>query len=174
MLKNPQTYASLKSEIDEFDREGKLSNPISYAEANKMPYLQAVMKEAMRMHPAVGISMPRYVPPKGAEIDGRWYPGGTVVGVNAWVIHRNKEVFGEDADRFRPERWLEDDSKAKVMARNMYQVSSQPRPSICISTDEFPTLVRSRQPCLYRKEHFFAGDDEINSTAVADVRHQAR
>ncbi|KAN0112173.1 cytochrome P450 [Hyaloscypha variabilis] len=121
MLKNPQTYASLKSEIDEFDREGKLSNPISYAEANKMPYLQAVMKEAMRMHPAVGISMPRYVPPKGAEIDGRWYPGGTVVGVNAWVIHRNKEVFGEDADRFRPERWLEDDSKAKVMARNMYQ-----------------------------------------------------
>jgi len=89
-----------------------------------MPYLQAVMKEAMRMHPAVGVSMPRYVPSGGAEIDGRWYPAGTVVGVNAWVIHRNKEVFGEDADAFRPERWLESDSKAKEMARNMYQVSS--------------------------------------------------
>ena len=125
LLKNPASYAKLQSEIDDFDREGKFSNPISYAEANKMPYLQAVMKEAMRMHPAVGISMPRYVPSGGAEIDGRWYPAGTVVGVNAWVIHRNKEVFGEDADAFRPERWLESDSKAKEMARNMYQVSSQ-------------------------------------------------
>jgi cytochrome P450 len=113
LLKNPASYAKLQSEIDDFDREGKFS-----------PYLQAVMKEAMRMHPAVGISMPRYVPSGGAEIDGRWYPAGTVVGVNAWVIHRNKEVFGEDADAFRPERWLESDSKAKEMARNMYQVSS--------------------------------------------------
>ena len=88
-----------------------------------MPYLQAVMKEAMRMHPAVGISMPRYVPSGGAEIGGRYYPEGTVVGVNAWVIHRDREVFGEDADVFRPERWLEGDSKE--MARNMYQVRSQ-------------------------------------------------
>jgi cytochrome P450 len=125
LLKNPASYAKLQSEIDDFDREGKFSNPIAYAEANKMPYLQAVMKKAMRMHPAVGISMPRYVPSGGAEIDGRWYPAGTVVGVNAWVIHRNKEVFGEDADAFRPERWLEDDSKAKEMARNMYQVSRE-------------------------------------------------
>ena len=31
----------------------------------------------------------------------------TVVGTSAWVIHRNREIYGEDADEFRPERWLE-------------------------------------------------------------------
>lgn len=52
----------------------------------------------MRLHPAVEISMPRYVLKEGAEIDGKWYPAGTVVGVNTWVVHHDKGVFGEDAD----------------------------------------------------------------------------
>lgn len=30
----------------------------------------------------------------------------TVIGTNPWVIHRDKEIFGEDVDAFRPERWL--------------------------------------------------------------------
>lgn len=121
LLKNPKAYAALVSEIDTKDREGQLSDPISYAEAKGMPYLQAVMKEAMRLHPALGIGMPRSVPEGGAEIDGRWYPAGTVVGINAWVVHQDQAVFGKDADIFRPERWLESDSK--IMERNMYQVS---------------------------------------------------
>jgi cytochrome P450 len=88
--------------------------------AKDMPYLQAVMKEAMRLHPAVGIPMSRYVPKGGAEIDGHWYPTGTVVGINAWVVHHDNGVFGEDADIFRPERWLEGDTR--IMERTMYQV----------------------------------------------------
>ncbi len=41
-------------------------------------------------------------------IDGEkmFIPGGTNVGYCAWGIHRNKEIFGVDADMFRPERWL--------------------------------------------------------------------
>jgi cytochrome P450 len=34
---------------------------------------------------------------------------GTIVGVNPWVMHRDQEVFGEDVETFRPERWLERD-----------------------------------------------------------------
>jgi cytochrome P450 len=33
----------------------------------------------------------------------------TVVGINPWVLHRNQDVFGEDVDEFKPERWLGDD-----------------------------------------------------------------
>jgi cytochrome P450 len=84
LLKNHRTYATLQAEIDAKDRGGKLSNPITFADTKDMPYLQAVMKEGMRLHPAVGIPMPRYVPKGGAEIDGKWFPAGTVVGINAW------------------------------------------------------------------------------------------
>lgn len=34
----------------------------------------------------------------------------TAVGVNPWVVHRDKEVFGDDAESFRPDRWLKNDS----------------------------------------------------------------
>jgi cytochrome P450 len=39
---------------------------------------------------------------------GSWLiPGETIVGINPVVLHRNQEIFGYDAERFRPERWLE-------------------------------------------------------------------
>lgn len=50
------------------------------------------------------------MPPGGTSIAGRYIPAGKVVGVNAWVAHRNHEVYGEDADDFRPERWLKEDT----------------------------------------------------------------
>jgi cytochrome P450 len=109
------------AEIDEATDSGNLSVPVSYSDGIKLQYLQAVIKEAMRLHPAVGVLMPRYVPKGGAEIDGRWFPGGTKVGVNAWVVHMDRGVFGADADIFRPERFLEKEGKARE--RNLMHVS---------------------------------------------------
>lgn len=37
---------------------------------------------------------------------GDYLPGGTIVGMNPYVTNRNKSIYGEDADMFRPERWL--------------------------------------------------------------------
>ena len=51
-------------------------------------------------------------------------PGGTTVGVNAWVIHRNTEIFGKDIDVFRPERWLEaEGGQLEAMKKNLFSVS---------------------------------------------------
>lgn len=50
-------------EIDNADSQGLLSQLISYKEATaSLPYLGAVVKEAMRLHPSVGFLMERYVP----------------------------------------------------------------------------------------------------------------
>lgn len=47
------------------------------------------------------------------------------MGVSAWVIHRNKGIYGEDVDVFRPERWLdEDEEKVKTMNRFLSQFGS--------------------------------------------------
>lgn len=54
--------------------------------------------------------MPRtVVSPDGAVLAGKHFPAGTSVGINPWVAHRNKSVFGEDAEKFNPERWLSGD-----------------------------------------------------------------
>jgi cytochrome P450 len=124
ILKVPSFYNKICAEIDAANSAGRLSDMISYQEAQQLPYFQAALKEAMRVRPAVGLNITRHVPASGAEIDGQWYPGDTRVALNAWVLHQDKSVFGEDADVYRPERWLEGgEAKAKAMDRHMYQVS---------------------------------------------------
>lgn len=96
---------------------------IEYVQALDLSYFQACLKEAMRLRPAVGLNITRHVPKDGAELDGVFLTGDTRVAVNGWVLHRDKEIFGKDADVFRPERWLEDEEIAKKMDRFMFQVS---------------------------------------------------
>ncbi|KAL9113808.1 MAG: hypothetical protein Q9187_007568, partial [Circinaria calcarea] len=115
-LKNPQVQRRLCNDL----AIAKLTLPISYDSTQKLPYLDAVIRESMRMHPSVGLPLERTVPPEGLKLpDGRFIPAGTAVGMNAWVIHQNKEVFGENAESFVPERWLqyEHESETSFQAR---------------------------------------------------------
>ena len=116
LLRYPRTLRKLKAEIREFTERGWLSARPTFAESQKMPYFQAAMKEALRMHAATGLPMWRVVPAEGGGtvIADRFFPAGTVVGINTWTAHRNREVFGDDADEFRPERWLEAEEEAKL------------------------------------------------------------
>jgi cytochrome P450 len=116
ILKNPQVYARLKEEIDQADAQGKLSESVTLAESNNLPYLVAVTKEGMRIHPSVQLCMPRITPPSGATICGEYFPPGVTVGCNPYIINRDRGVFGEDSDVFRPERWL-DENRAKEMEK---------------------------------------------------------
>ena len=121
VLYDPRVHSTLISEIVSASKSGNLSQRVTWAEAQQLPYFQASLKEAMRVRPAVGVNITRLIPQGGAEIDGTWLPGGTSVAVNGWVLHRDKKVFGEDADDFRPERWLEDEENSKKMERYMFQ-----------------------------------------------------
>lgn len=107
LLRNPRCLSRLRAEIDEMDKRGELSKIVTFAESQKMPYMQACLKEAMRMHPAVGLLLERIVPEGGIAIAGYHIPNGTVIGANPWVVTRDRKIYGEDADDFRPERWLD-------------------------------------------------------------------
>ena len=76
LLKNPRCLSKLMDEIETQKRQGKLSDPVKVDEANEMPYLQACMYEALRLHPAVGMSLPRVVPKEGTMINDCFLPGG--------------------------------------------------------------------------------------------------
>ncbi|KAF6229049.1 hypothetical protein HO133_007163 [Letharia lupina] len=102
LLKNPE----LVEDIDTQTKEVKLTKPITLEQTNHMPYLQACLYEGLRLHPAVGMSLPRVTPRGGVEIDGHFIPEGTVIEANPWVVCRNTEIFGDDVEAFRPKRWL--------------------------------------------------------------------
>ena len=124
LLKNPECYSRLQREVDEnFPAFGvkALEDPVDYTKAQKLLYLHACLQETFRIHPATGFNNERVVDPQGAIICGERIPGGTIVSCSSWVLHRNKEIFGEDVDSYRPERWLGDSEDVKEMNRAMFQ-----------------------------------------------------
>ncbi|KAI3319510.1 cytochrome P450 [Xylariaceae sp. AK1471] len=131
LLKHQQCLRRLRDEISEFQEQGKLSNSFKFKETQQMPYLQAVIKEALRIHPATGLPLERVVPKGGATISGRFFPGDTIVGINSWVIHRDPQIFGRDADLFNPERWLTGD-KARIALMNRHWMPFGLGSRVCI------------------------------------------
>ena len=72
-----------------------------------MPYLQAVIKEGLRMWPPIVHLAAKTVPRGGDTFKGIFLPEGTRVSQCLWGLMRRKDIWGPDADAFRPERWLE-------------------------------------------------------------------
>ena len=121
LLRNHRCYQKLMQELNEAVGEGRLADcptgTVTWAESQQLPYLDACIKEAFRMHPAAGLPLERITPPQGIDIDGTFVPGGTIVGCNAWVIHKREDVFGAQIDSYVPERWL-DAGKEQLMEMN--------------------------------------------------------
>ncbi|PSN66765.1 cytochrome P450 [Corynespora cassiicola Philippines] len=110
LASNHRAMTKLRKEIDEAESEGRISHPISNAQAKKLPYLQAVIKEGLRIHPPFTGLVMKEVPPQGDTIEGQFVPGGTKVGLSLWAMMRDP-MFGEDVEVFRPERWIEADGE---------------------------------------------------------------
>ncbi|OAA38812.1 Cytochrome P450 [Metarhizium rileyi] len=101
--KCPEAQRKLHAEL----REANLGLPAKWKDISRLPYLDAVIREAARVNPAVGLMFEREVPAAGFQLpDGRFIPAGTNVGINPTVVTRDARVFGQDVDRFVPERWL--------------------------------------------------------------------
>ncbi|KAI6783989.1 uncharacterized protein J7T54_004535 [Emericellopsis cladophorae] len=109
VLKHPDVYRKLKSELGKLE----LGRIAQYSEAKALPYLDACVREAIRVHPGVSMMLERYAPAEGLTLpDGRYIPPFTKVGMNPFIINRNPCIWGNDPDTFRPERWLQQDDES--------------------------------------------------------------
>lgn len=111
------------TELRDAESKNELSDPITWKEARALPYLDGCIKEAGRIHPPFGLPLERVVPPEGAVICGEQFAGGTVVGMNAWAVHRDVEVFGHDCDDWNPDRWLCEETARRKMENALLTVS---------------------------------------------------
>ena len=120
VVQDARVYATLMAEVDAFEAAGRLSSPVvTFDETNAMPYFMACVKETLRCNPSTPFIMPRYVPAGGMTIKGIHAPAGTEIGADPHITNRDKAVFGEDADVFRPERWLNEEH-AREMDKYMF------------------------------------------------------
>ncbi|KAL6792217.1 cytochrome P450 [Trichoderma sp. SZMC 28013] len=119
LLKYPDVMRKLREEVDRFT---SADNHLSFKESLEMPYWQAVMKEALRLHPATGLPLWRTVTEGGLELNGQFFPEGTTIGLNTWTAHYNEDIFGRDAAAFRPERWIEAEKEGgeRIAQMNAY------------------------------------------------------
>ena len=130
-LQTPGVYEKLIAEIDEAYLAGKVSRPvITFDEAISLPYFSSFIKEVLRIDPSAPGIYPRVAPKDGYTLNGLFVPEGTVVSTNAWVNNRNKEVYGQDADDFNPERWMESEEKSTTMENLSFTFGYGPR--ICL------------------------------------------
>lgn len=123
LLRHPRTLARLRAELDLAASENRLSQPVTWKETRNLDYLDAVIKESGRIHPPFGLPLERVVPDGGAVVCGEFLPGGTVIGMSAWTVHRDKETFGEDCEDWRPERWLCEPKQKRRMENALMTVS---------------------------------------------------
>lgn len=114
IVMNPDMHKRLTQEIDSAIQKGLISKTPRYGEVTQhLPYYSACLYESMRLSPPSSTIFPRYVSDPVTDICGKFVPPGTEVSANAWILHRDRKLYGEYVEEFIPERWL-DPERAKL------------------------------------------------------------
>lgn len=153
-LTNPDTLSIFLEEIQAAlsarGTDGDLDAPITFREGQNMPYFQACLKECLHVHPPLGQMLPRVVPEGGVVLCGKFLPAGTIVGSYAWTVSRDQNLFGEDADEYRPQRWLSVDPETAKRMENA-SLTFGGGPPVCIGKNIALLEVNKFIPELFRR-----------------------
>ncbi|KAG8696732.1 hypothetical protein FRC11_000532, partial [Ceratobasidium sp. 423] len=134
---NPQVKKKLQEELDfihspadmaEFEQSKSAYGVAEFEQVKNLPYLNACVKEALRLYSTLGAGLPRVVPAgKTLTIAGETFKEGSVISIPSYSTNRSS-VWGADPEAYRPERWLEDGSTSL----NKYYVPFSTGPRACV------------------------------------------
>ncbi|KAJ6570988.1 cytochrome P450 monooxygenase [Mycena vulgaris] len=147
---NPEKQTKLQAELDE--QLGTEDETVATGDqVKRLPYLDACINEALRIHSTSALGLPRIVPDGGLVIGGRAFPAGTVLSVPSYTIHRDPDVWGADVEAFRPERWFEEDRKDAIQrAFNPFSVG----PRACVGRNLASLELQIIVASILRRFHF--------------------
>ena len=108
LAKHPDYQSRLRDEINEAFPINPLQDPsIDIASVlERLPLLNGVCNETLRLFPTVPITMRIAV--RDTTLLDAPIPRGTEIMVSPWAVNRQRELWGDDAEEFKPERWIED------------------------------------------------------------------
>nr|AGN70893.1 cinammate 4-hydroxylase [Dendrobium officinale] len=109
LVNHPEVQRKLRDELDTVLGRG---NQITEPDTHKLPYLQAVIKETLRLRMAIPLLVP-HMNLHDAKLGGYEIPAESKILVNAWWLANNPAQW-KNPDQFRPERFLEEESKVEA------------------------------------------------------------
>ncbi len=113
LIRYPEHFARARAEVDAV--LGPAASVEHIKQTDRFPFLDAFFHEAMRLKPVAPVNV--LEPTEDVEMVGCLIPKGTpIFGLTRHIATRD-EHFG-DADRFDPERWLEDDGAQRQRAHD--------------------------------------------------------
>ncbi|KAI9450250.1 cytochrome P450 [Russula earlei] len=104
MIAFPEVQRKAQAELDAVVGRDRLP---TFADAPHLPYLGAVIREILRWRPALPLGV-AHAASEDDWYEGMFIPKGSICIPNAWHCNHDRAVFGEDADEFRPERYLDE------------------------------------------------------------------
>lgn len=115
LLRNPECMKKVRAELDSVVG----NRLVKEEDLNNLPYLNAVLKESFRLHPATPLGLPREAS-QPFQLQGYTLPVGTRIFINQWAIHHDPAVY-PDPYSFKPERFLEG-PEINIVGDSQYQL----------------------------------------------------
>lgn len=140
LMQHPDSMQRLQAEIDGAYALHRLSDApggggVPFAIAEKLPFLTACVREALRLHPSIQYQLPREAPAQGIRVAGYYIPATATLSISPLAQNRCIDVFGTDAEEWRPERWIvgegADEAGVREMGKFDTTVSLRPVVIIC-------------------------------------------
>ncbi|CAL1699897.1 unnamed protein product [Somion occarium] len=113
MVLYPAAMRKAQAEIDAVVGRSRLPN---FSDRNKLPYVQAIIREVFRWR---NIGLPHYST-EDDWYEGYYIPKGSMIFFNQWAMNTDTEVYGDDFNTFRPERFLDETGKKENVPPNTH------------------------------------------------------
>ena len=139
LLRHPNIQEPLLDELYDLFPSKATSAPLNLdldtVQPSHLPYTYSIFTESLRLYPPVPFELKECVAPTTLP-DGTWLPEGAVVLWVPWAMGRSYDIWGADAEIFKPERWLSTDRKTIQLQKSPY---------------EFPVFNAGPRSCLGKK-----------------------
>lgn len=126
LIRNPDKLQAARDEakqvikaISSSKSTGKLSNFDTAAlRTSVLPYVTAIFYEALRLYPPVPFEI-KQCESATTLPDGTFLPKGAILLWCTWAMNRSRLIWGDDAEAFKPERWL--DQEGALLSKTAFE-----------------------------------------------------
>ncbi|ESW04112.1 hypothetical protein PHAVU_011G068100 [Phaseolus vulgaris] len=168
LFNNPKVLKKAQEEVDKVTGNKRL---LCEADSSELPYIHAIIKETMRLHPPIPMIMRKGI--KECVVNGNMIPKGSIVCVNIWAMGRDPSIWKNPLE-FRPERFVEGEGKDVDIKGHHFELlpfgsGRRGCPGMPLAMRELPTIIGTLVQCFEWKMFGFEGEILEHGTSMINM-----